>query len=253
MDKELRDQIERFLLDSSFKWNTSSSIIKKLNLTQYSPIELDELLVREYKSDEVRKFRFSTLPAIKNLDVLWGHIDRVKQRNVLDIYKQDEQILIDELDRLASKKLFLSHSFKDAEQVINLAKDLSKLELHAWIAETEILTHQHINQSVKEAIESLPYFGVYISKNLISSKWSAKEIGFALNNKKKIFGFLDSTLELNLDQISSGNRISQNIFKEFFDNHQQVFFLNYPNSEVDKNSNLEQLITWEKLEEILAQ
>lgn len=251
MDKELRDQIEHFLLDSSFKWNTSSAIIKKLNLTQYSPIELDELLVREYKSSEVRKFRFSTLPAIRNLDVLWGHIDRVKQRDVLDIYKQDEQILIDELDRLTSKNLFLSHSFKDAEQVVNLAKDLSRLELHAWIAETEILTHQHINQRVKEAIESLPYFGVYISRNLISSIWSAKEIEFALNNKKLIFGFLDASLELNRDQITTGNKISQEIFHRFFDNYHQVFFLNYPNAEIDKNSNLGQLISWEKLEEIL--
>ncbi|WP_296698824.1 toll/interleukin-1 receptor domain-containing protein [Algoriphagus sp.] len=253
MVKELREKIEQFLLDSNYKWNTSSAMIHKLNLTQYSPTELDELLIREFKDSENQKFRFSTLPSKKSLDVLWGHIDRVKKRDVLDIYKQDEQILIDELDRIDSKNLFLSHSFKDSEQVINLAKDLSNLELHAWIAETEILKYQHINQKVKEAIESLPYFGVFISKNLISSIWSAKEIEFALNNKKLIFGFLDNKLELNLEEIIEGNKISQEIFRRFFDNHRQVFFLNYPDSAKINFSGIDQCISWDELEEILDQ
>lgn len=251
MEAELRDKIEQFLLGSSYKWNTSSAMINQLNLTQYSPIELDGLLIAEYKNSEIRKFRFSTLPSKKSLDVLWGHIDRVRQRDVLDIHKQDEQILIDELDRLTSKNLFLSHSFKDAEQVIYLAKELSNLDLYTWIAETEILQYQHINQSVKEALESLPYFGVYISENLISSIWSAKEIEFALNNKKLIFGFFDSKLELGLDQIITGNKISQEIFHRFFDNHHQVFFLNFPDSDLNKNLGVDQMISWSELESLL--
>ncbi|MEN2283135.1 toll/interleukin-1 receptor domain-containing protein [Algoriphagus sp. SE2] len=252
MEVEFRNKIEQFLMKSEHKWNTSSAMIKKMNLTQFSPIELDELLVGEYKSSEKSKFRFSTLPSKKSLDVLWGHTDRVKQRDVLDIYKRNEQILIDELDRLAQKNLFLSHSFKDADHVINLAKKLSKFNLNAWIAETEILKYQHINQKVKQAIEKLPFFGVYISENLISSIWSAKEIEFALNNKKLIFGFLDSKLDLNLDKITSGNKVSQEIFHRFFDNHHQVFFLNYPDSEIDKNSDIDQLISWAEFEEIIG-
>jgi len=251
MEAELRDKIEQFLLGSPYKWNTSSAMISQLNLIHFSPIELDGLLISEFKNSEIQKFRFSSLPSKKSLDVLWGHIDRVKQRDVLDIHKQDEQILIDELDRLTSKNLFLSHSFKDADQVINLAKELNSLDLNAWIAETEILKYQHINQKVKEAIEGLPYFGVYISENLISSIWSAKEIEFALNNKKLIFGFFDRKLQLDLDQIISGNKISQEIFRRFFDNHHQVFFLNYPDSILNKNLGIDQLISWSELQNIL--
>ncbi len=253
MDAELRNKIEQFLLDSNYKWNTSSAMISKMNLTQYSEIDLDELLIHDFKNSEIPKFRFSTLPSKKSLAVLWGHVDRVKQRNVIDIHKQDEQILIDELDRIADKNLFLSHSFKDADHVIDLAKDLSQFDLNAWIAETEILKHQHINQRVKQAIESLPYFGVYISENLISSIWSAKEIEFALNNKKLIFGFLDSKLNFNFDKIISDHTISQEIFHRFFDNHQQVFFLNYPCLDLIENSDVNQLISWSELKSILDQ
>lgn len=251
MEEGLRDKIDQFLMKSEYKWNTSSAMIKKMNLTQFSPIELEEILIAEYKNSGLRKFRFSTLPSKKSLEVLWGHTERVKQRNVIDIHKQDEQILIDELDRLAHKNLFLSHSFKDADHVINLAKKLSKLDLNAWIAETEILKYQHINQKVKQAIESLPFFGVYISENLISSIWSAKEIEFALNNKKLIFGFLDRDLDLNLEKVTSGNKVSQEIFRRFFDNHHQVFFLNYPEPDSNKSLDIDRLISWSEIEFLL--
>ncbi len=234
MTKELLSKIIDYLNDDeNLKWSTARTMIKKLDIQGFQPLELDAFLIQYFQESENCEIRFSTLPSKNNLDVLWGSTNRIKQRNVIDIYKQDQQILIDELDRIDSKNLFLSHSFKDLAPVIELSKKLMQENIFTWLAETEILKYDHINQSVKDAIESLPYFGVFITENLLNSIWSAKEFEFALRNKKEVIGFLHTENPEVFDKIKDsrfehGNSISREIYGQFFDNHSNVKFLLYP-------------------------
>lgn len=227
-DSTFIQQVEQFLLESKTKWNTSRGILKSMQIDSISPLELDEILLNEYKKSRAHQFRFSTLPSKKTLEVLWGHIDKVKKREGMEFYKQDQELLLDELDRSAEKCMFLSHSFKDSDKVVELAKALAKEEIHLWLAETDLLYLQHINFEVKTAIEKLPFFGVFISENIFHSTWSAKEIEFALNNKKRIIGFLNVEMIRDLHHVNSNSSIAQDIFIKFFDNHHEVIFVKYP-------------------------
>lgn len=253
---ELISKIIYYLNDpNNSRWVTSNTLINKLNLPQISPLDLDNILVRYFQDNPDSEIRFSTLPSRISLDVLWGSVERIKKRGVSDIYRQDELILIEELDRTETKNMFLSHSFRDSEIVIKLAKRLMDYKIYPWLAETEILKRSHINQSVKEAIEKLPYFGVFISENLVNSVWSAKEIDFALRNEKEIVGIIYSK---NIDFVhtilepltSGGTKVSREIFRRFFDSHLRVKFLFYPQYSdglVSNWKNKEHVVDWDYL------
>ncbi|MDO7173836.1 toll/interleukin-1 receptor domain-containing protein [Mariniflexile sp. AS56] len=244
MSDKIISQVKDYLHDEkNYKWTTSKTLLDKLNIQHLNHLELDDVLLKYFQKKINCDIRFSSLPSQNNLDVLWGSVNRIKQKAILDIYRQDEQILIEELDRVQNKNMFLSHSFKDSKLAIEISKKLIDQNIFTWLAEIEILKHSHINQSVKNAIEKLPFFCVLISKNLINSVWSAKEIDFALRSDKEVIGIIDTK---NLDSIdiiensstSAGTKISQEIFKRFFDNHPQVKFLFHPKSANDVNSNL---------------
>lgn len=252
-DSSFIDQVEQCLLHSESKWNTSQGILSKMGNHSISPIQLDELLLNHYKNSKDQKFRFSTLPSRKSLDVLWGHLDRVNKKEVIDIYKQNEELLIDELDRTKEKSIFLSHSFKDSDQVVKLAKDLAQEDLHIWLAETDLLYRQHINFEVQNAIWELPYFGVYLSENIFNSLWTAKEIDFAITHKKKIIGFLDEEFSNYLKGITIESHVAKDIYRRFFDNHHQVIFVNLSNQLLRSSEEfpLGEIINLEELNEIL--
>ena len=254
MSKEIISKIKGYLEDeNNYKWTTSKTLLKKLNIKCLSPMELDDILVEYFQGDPICDIRFSTYPSIKSLDILWGSVKRNKLRDVSSIYRQDEQVFIEELGRTEKKNMFLSHSFKDSKLAIKVAKKFLNYNVFTWLAEVEILKNGHINQSVIEAIEELPFFCVLITKNIVNSVWSAKEIGFALTNKKEVIGIIDAE---NIDfvksiedvAISGGTKISQDIFRRFFDNHSKVKFLYYPSSKNVLNSHSldpDHLIDWD--------
>lgn len=254
MSKDIISKIKGYLEDeNNYRWTTSKTLLKKLNIQYLSPLELDDILVEYFQDKPISDIRFSTYPSLRSLDILWGSAKRNKVRDVSSIYRQDEQVFIEELGKFEKKNMFLSHSFKDSKLAIEVAKKFLDYNLFTWLAEVEILKHGHINQSVIEAIEELPFFCVLISKNIVNSVWSAKEINFALNNKKEVIGIIDAE---NIDfvngirdsTISGGTKISQAIFRQFFDNHSKVKFLYYPSSNNVLNPHLiefDNLINWD--------
>lgn len=236
MQDQLIPQIIEYLNDPNhYQWSTSKTMIARLSLQEITPLELDERLLQYFQNTENSQIRFSALPSKINLEVLWGSVDRINPKEVIDIYKQDEEIQIEELERSIEKDLFLSHSFKDSASVVALSKKLIEYNIYTWLAEIEIVKYEHINQAVINAIEQLPFFGVFISEAILNSIWSAKEIGFALSNKKEIVGFINTADESLFSKIEEpdtmgGSRISRNIYRQFFDNASNVKFILYPDS-----------------------
>ncbi|NAS11323.1 toll/interleukin-1 receptor domain-containing protein [Poritiphilus flavus] len=257
-EKLLSDVLDYLNREENFEWATSGTLVRKIGLQEISPLELDDLLLQSHQENESFPIRFSTLPSYVNLNVLWGSVERIGDKVVESIYRLDEPLDIEDLEVSESPDLFLSHSFRDSELVISLSKHLMQSHIHPWIAETRILRHQHINQGVIRAIAESPAFGVLITGNLLSSVWSAKEIEFAFRNDKKVIGFIQSGDPLLLEQIrvadfSGGNKISQEIFSRFFDNHPDVRFLYFPDTSARSNPGFdsEQLLEWEQLESFL--
>lgn len=257
MDNLILKRIINYLSNvSGHKWSTSKRLIDELRIaSRYAPSELDEALILYYEESPDPEIRFSTLPSKVDLNVLWGSIHRVGLRDLTSIYKKDTPIKIKDFNNSNDKNMFISYSFKDSELVLELSKKLMEYGINPWIAEIEILEHAHINQSVIEAIQNLPYFGVFISDHILQSTWSAKEIEFALHNKKDVFGFICSDDEglvnsINELQTESKLGIRDGIFRRLFDNKQDLKFLFYPpkngiiNFQTFKNGTI---INWEEL------
>lgn len=221
------------------KWSTSADIVDRLNISGLEAVEIDRALTKYYNETRGQFIRFSMLPSKRDLNVLWGNVNKVGKKDVFSIFREDPitNYLKSEIkdSELENKNLFLSHSFKDTELVVELAKKLKEFDLFSWLAEMDILYRAHINESVIEAIEEAPYFGVFISSNSLKSTWTAKEISFAFEHKKKMVGFVDSSdanwkdiFSNHENHINSRSRVLQDIFRKFFDNGNDVTFITFP-------------------------
>jgi len=209
-----------------YKWLTSESISKKLFIDRNNtPEQIEQILINIVKSNPDSSIRYSTLPSKRNLTVLWGHKDRVGDRKLFDIFKEDEQTnptYLNDIDDV--RNMFLSHSFKDTKAVFSLSRQLVKYGFNPWVAEADISRGHHINNEVIHALKDLPFFGIYVSKNVIKSAWSAKEFQFALRNKRKLIAFIpeDETeiIELIEHNIPIDHMDVHDLLRRLFDTHE---------------------------------
>lgn len=231
--------------DEEPKWQTAKTIALKLN-SNLDSVSIEQILIDYYKGGANFKIRYSTLPSQNSLQVLWGHIDKVGNRKVFDIFREDEQVSANYLDNINDERnIFLSHSFKDSDRVFGLASELVKYGFNPWMAEADINQGHHINNEVINAINELPFFGIYLSKNVLQSTWSAKELEFAVRNKRKLFAFIGEGESEIIDLIENNIPISHfnvhDILIKLFDinefSEQITFFVIIPKSE-KTNTNL---------------
>lgn len=205
------------------KWQTSLLIQKKLIDNNLNHLQIEKILIEFYKNNINSVIRYSTLPNKRNLEVLWGHIERVGNRKLFDIYREDNHIEASYLnDKEDERNIFLSHSFNDTKIVFDLASILVKNNLNPWIAEVDIIQGYHINNEVISAIQRLPFFGILLTKNVLESTWSAKEFEFALKNKRKLYAFINDEEKEIVDLIKKNINIPtfviHDLLRKIFDN-----------------------------------
>ncbi|MEM8509457.1 MAG: toll/interleukin-1 receptor domain-containing protein [Bacteroidota bacterium] len=236
------------------RWITAtrlSRLKQELNLREITGDAIDASLDQFALETNGQILRKSRLPSNDgSLEILWGHTNKVNRREVASIFREDNPLPYHFENRLsrneARSNLFFSHNFKDTDAVVHLAKELENHSIFSWLAEMDIQHGSNINQAVYQAIESCDVFGVYITKNLISSTWAAKEIDMGLNSNKIIVGFLDvsgqedlNALEITLNR--STHELRNRIFNTFFSANSDVQFFS-------KNLDCSQTMTINTLE-----
>ena len=184
------------------RWQTAKGICKKLQFNKKQVHQVEELLIRYHTETSEPVIRYSSLPSKNSLEVLWGHIDKVGNRELFDIYKEDDALIVDYLKDIPdTRNIFLSYSFKDTAKVLSLAHKLVKIGLYPWIAQVDLYRDQQINSEVINALLDVPHFGIYLSSNVLESAWSAKEFQYAINHDKKLYAFVEETDTLLIDLI----------------------------------------------------
>ena len=81
--------------------------------------------------------------------------------------------------------VFLSHSSKDKRFVRNLAAKLEQARIRVWLDEAELKIGQSLIERLREAIDSVDFLIVVLSKSSITSSWVQKEIEIAMNQEIK--------------------------------------------------------------------
>lgn len=75
----------------------------------------------------------------------------------------------------SSKRVFLSHSSRDKEDVRRLAEDLRAEGINVWLDEWEIAVGDRISQKIQQGLAESDYLAVWLTKDAIESGWVERE------------------------------------------------------------------------------
>ncbi len=180
-------------------WMTARGIKLRINRLYRADLTIDDISdeLVALESLEESKIRRSKFPSKKTLEELWGHVTNVGEKEVppsdktnhVDLFFEDEIAKLD----IEAPMCFLSHSHKDEEAVVRVGKEVAGLGIYPWTAETEIAFGDHINNSIREALEKSKYFVVLISRNALASRWTGKEFIGAYMRFDKVILLFDTS------------------------------------------------------------
>ena len=165
-------------------WMTAKRIADECGL----PVAKTQKILRAHISkawqeDGNPKIRYSNLPSKKTLQVLWGAVsqDKVGLRPLKPLARSDE---IDEslagIELWDSANIFFSHSHRDYDKVIHIAKSMTHSGFSPWLAETHIDRGDYINDEIERALGNAKAFMLFFSVNALNSRWTGKEYGLAV-------------------------------------------------------------------------
>jgi len=212
------DKILSVLSDTNQKpWMTAHTIAKKIK-GSVGVDQVERLLLNHMDTAEYPKIRYSSLPSKKTLRVLWGALERVKDRQLQNLTKDyiaDDSL--DDIGELGEHCAFFSHSHKDYDAVIDIAKNLAIKGKMPWLAETHIDKNEGINSKIIEAIESNKNFILYLSKNALNSKWTSKEFSYAHDNDQRVFVIVDLSCSQVRDFVTTMQGENENLHRRAWD------------------------------------
>jgi hypothetical protein len=76
---------------------------------------------------------------------------------------------------MTNRRMFLSHSSKDKDQVRRLALDLQEAGVAVWLDEWEILVGDSITQKLQVGLDECSYLAIWLTEHSVKSKWVEKE------------------------------------------------------------------------------
>src|ERR1041385_2854955 len=95
--------------------------------------------------------------------------------------------------------IFLSHNWNDKPIARKLADDLAFRGINVWLDEAEIKLGESLIEKIREAIDSVEYVVVLLSKHSVGSDWVKKEVDIAMN--QEIEGKRVKVIPILLDQV----------------------------------------------------
>ncbi|MEL6830167.1 MAG: toll/interleukin-1 receptor domain-containing protein, partial [Pseudomonadota bacterium] len=157
--------------------------------------EAFEILYTESQRPD-RRIRYSMYPSRRDLDVLWGHVTVVGDRQ---LYPLERQALPEEftsgerapMDVDERAGLFLSHSMQDFSMVYDLRARLEATDQRVWIFEDDLNPGDIVHHAIRDALNSSEAFGAYLSDHYLQSLYSDKEVEQLKHNAKPIHFFFN--------------------------------------------------------------
>jgi hypothetical protein len=85
------------------------------------------------------------------------------------------------LSRVAKREVFLSHSSKDRNFVVRLARVLKRHKIRYWYSATHIAGAKQWHDEIGHALGRCDWFLVVLTPDSVRSPWVKRELLFALN------------------------------------------------------------------------
>ncbi len=183
-DRVLRDIAELLRSRTPHKpWMTATGLARELCASTgrtLSPTAIERILVAHARTAP-RAVRYSHYPSKATLDILWGHVDIVGEReNLAELDRIDDPYCAP-CPNIAPHApwFFISHNHRDLAQVLELRRLITDRHCGTWLFEAEIPTGGQIAPLVAVAIGECEYFLSYVTRRSLGSLWVQKEIEVA--------------------------------------------------------------------------
>jgi hypothetical protein len=169
-----------------YAWKTAKYLSKQLGKEgcHISKEKLEDLLIASAQTPN-RKIRYSSFPAKRTLDLLWGHVSLIGELSTLPNVDLDTQHEYYDPSNVPADALwcFLSHSHHDLKTVLELRNKLRARGYGAWIFEAEISEQARITEEVQRGLAQSQIFIAYVSRRSLMSRWVLKEMLVAFNSE----------------------------------------------------------------------
>jgi hypothetical protein len=170
-----------------YAWKTAKYLSKQLGKRgcHISKEKLEDLLIAYTTETPNPEIRYSSFPAKRTLDLLWGHVSLIGELSTLPNVDLDtEYEYYDPNNVLADAPwCFLSHSHHDLKTVLEIRDKLLARGYGVWIFEAEIPVQARITEEVQRGLAQSQSFIVYVSRRSLMSRWVLKETAVAFNNE----------------------------------------------------------------------
>jgi hypothetical protein len=169
-----------------YAWKTAKYLSKQLGTRgcHISKEKLEDLLIA-YTQTPNRKIRYSSFPAKRTLDLLWGHVSLIGELPILpNVDLETAHEYYDPCDvPVKTPWCFLAHSHHDLKIVLEIRDKLLARGYGAWIYEGEVPKKARITDEVQRGLAQCTIFIVYMSRRSLTSRWVLKETIVAFNTK----------------------------------------------------------------------
>lgn len=124
---------------------------------------------------------------VNNLDAIQDDIEKIaneiqESEASKALQKQVAKVL---KAQIPQPYVFVSYSSKDKKFVRRLVYKLEQAGIKVWFDEVELKIGQSLIERLREAIDSVDFLIVVLSKNSISSPWVTREVDIAMNQEIK--------------------------------------------------------------------
>lgn len=121
-------------------------------------------------------------PILKKVLRLDGH-QSVKVKIERDVRWDIDFVALVLQEGNALHKVFLSHTWEDKPTARALAAKLSERGIGVWLDEAEIRLGDSLIEKIRDAIDTVDYVAVLLSKNSVNSEWVKRELDIAMNQE----------------------------------------------------------------------
>lgn len=197
--------VELEKLDSSKPWMTARGLARRIRGNQHAlpsltQVALYDSLAAHAEQAAGRVIRNSASPSAITLEVLWGAVSRVDEREVepprkraaapgsdFDRFLREQDASNESRDKEVNDDpadFFLSYNFDDSEAAAALTQQIEGKGHSVWMAGTSIACGEIINDTVRDAIDDARELLLYLSAQSLRSLWVAKEQLVGLRQQK---------------------------------------------------------------------
>ena len=137
---------------------------------EYTPARIENTLIEHCQLPK-RAIRYSYYPSKKTLDILWGHVEVIGEKQDLAELDREDEPEYEPCENIPRNApwFFVSHNHRDFGVAFELRRLISEKRYGAWLFETEIPRGGMITPLAGKGIRECKFFLAYVTRRSIGS------------------------------------------------------------------------------------